>query len=97
MTGEHLKQACIALVNHRVSAAHGLILIMAESAPVSMKEISDAGGFTSSNATGLVDSLCSQKLVYREHPEDDRRKVMVTITPDGLNILKSVKKQLEHV
>lgn len=97
MTGENLKQACIALANHRLTAVHAMILLMCEKGSVSMKEISDIGNFSSSNATGLVDSLCSQNLVFRDHPEDDRRKVIVTITPNGRTILDSIKKQIEHV
>lgn len=97
MTGENLKYACIALVNHKISAAHALILLLAEHGPVSMKEICDGASFSSSNGTGLVDSLCNQNLVFRHHPEEDRRKVIVTITPNGLTVLKSIKKQIEHV
>jgi len=97
MTGEDFKQACIALSNHRITAAHAMILLMTEEKPVSMKEISDVGNFSSSNATGLVDSLCKQDLVMRHTLDDDRRKVIVSIRPNGLTILKSLKKQLEHV
>lgn len=97
MTGEHLKHVCLALVNHKLSAAHGMILIMAEAGPVSMKDISDAGNFTASNSTGLVDSLCKQHMVYRDQPPDDRRKVMVKITAAGTTVLTSLKKQIEHV
>ncbi len=97
MTGENLKHACIALVNHKITAAHAMILLMAEAAPASMTEIAEAGGFTTSNATGLVDSMCSQNLVSREQLADDRRKVMVVLAPEGKDLLKSIKKQIEHV
>jgi DNA-binding MarR family transcriptional regulator len=94
MTGEHLKHACIALVNHKISAGHAMILLLAEEQPVSMTDIANAGGFSTSNSTGLVDSLCSEGLVSREHPPGDRRKVMARITQRGTDVLQSLKKQL---
>ncbi len=39
------------------------------------------------SAVGLVDRLVADKLVEREHSAEDRRKVLVAVTPRGQRIL----------
>lgn len=97
MTADQLKQACVALTNHKVHASQAMIMLMAEEKPVSMTEIAQVGGFTTSNATGLIDSLASAGWVDRCQAPEDRRKVMVKISEPGLAILNSINKQIQHV
>lgn len=42
------------------------------------------------SAVGLVDRLSAEKLVVRETSEEDRRRVFITLTPRGENILEGL-------
>jgi DNA-binding MarR family transcriptional regulator len=48
-----------------------------------------------SNTTRLVDKLIEKKLVERDICENNRRKVEITITPKGLNLLNNIDNKLE--
>lgn len=97
MTADHLRHACIALTNHKVHATQCMILLMAEEKPVTMTEIAQVGGFTTSNCTGLIDSMVSFGWVDRVQDPADRRKVMIKISEPGIARLDSIKKQIEHL
>ena len=47
----------------------------------------------SSNASRLVDRLLAKKFVARCTSENDKRSVNVSITPEGLEVLKQIDKQ----
>lgn len=42
------------------------------------------------SAVGLVDRLAAEKLVVREASEEDRRRVFITLTPRGADILEGL-------
>ena len=48
-----------------------------------------------SNTTRLVDKLIEKKLVEIDICENNRRKVEITITPKGLNLLNNIDNKLE--
>ena len=48
-----------------------------------------------SNTTRLVDKLIEKKLVERDICENNRRKVEITITLKGLNLLTNIDNKLE--
>jgi len=70
----------------------GLLLHLAKGGPRSLKELADMFCMTSSAATQLVDSLEEEKLVTRTEDPQDRRKVIVAITPKGHIKLEDAKK-----
>lgn len=43
-----------------------------------------------SNATRLVDKLIEKKLVNREKNIEDKRQMLISITPEGLNLLSKL-------
>lgn len=53
-------------------------------------ELADMAGVTRATMTGLVDTLERDDLVRREPDKDDRRMMLVTLTPKGLELLKSI-------
>jgi DNA-binding MarR family transcriptional regulator len=53
-----------------------------------MNELARFLGLTKANATGLVDRLVKKGLVTRRHSEEDRRVVLVWLTPSGLRIAR---------
>ncbi|MEU9087466.1 MarR family transcriptional regulator [Streptomyces sp. NPDC048357] len=58
---------------------------------VSIGELARAGGVTSRNITGLVDTLERDDLVRRVQDQGDRRSVRARITPTGREWLKSFR------
>ena len=48
-----------------------------------------------SNTTRLVDKLLARGYVYREICEDNRRKVEITITAEGMKALKEMDKAVD--
>src|SRR5664279_766083 len=58
---------------------------ISSSESLSMTEIADKMTHTTAAATGLVDRLENLGYVRRMHASDDRRKVLVRITPKGLD------------
>lgn len=50
-----------------------------------------------SNASRLVDKLVIKDFVKRETCEKDRRQMDVAITDNGLDLLKEMEENLEHV
>jgi MarR family 2-MHQ and catechol resistance regulon transcriptional repressor len=45
---------------------------------------------SNSNMTTVIDNLEKRKLVHRERAKDDRRKIIVHLTNDGLNLIKDI-------
>ncbi len=70
---------------------YSLLGYLAHCDHLTMSEIAAAMGHTTAAATGLVDRL--EKLVYvkRAHASDDRRKIMVRITKNGLDLVGRVR------
>ncbi|BAJ32620.1 MULTISPECIES: MarR family transcriptional regulator [Kitasatospora] len=60
-------------------------------AGLSIGELARAGGVSSRNVTGLVDTLEGERLALRAQDPDDRRSVRVTITPEGHAWLESFR------
>ena len=46
------------------------------------------------NATRLMDKLCDKKLIERVRCEHDRRVVFISITNQGLELLKTIDKTI---
>jgi DNA-binding MarR family transcriptional regulator len=53
-------------------------------------ELAELAGVTRATMTGLVDTLERDDLVRREPDKDDRRMMLVTLTPKGEALLKSI-------
>ncbi len=58
---------------------------------LTMTDISRKMGHSTAAATGLVDRLEKLGYVERLHASDDRRKVMVQITPKGLQLVQQLR------
>ena len=72
---------------------------------LTMTEIAKKMGHTTAAATGLVDRLEKLGHVERGHAKNDRRKILVRITPSGKRIVSEVRddmianllKMMEHL
>jgi DNA-binding MarR family transcriptional regulator len=67
---------------------------IASSESLSMTEIADKMAHTTAAATGLVDRLANLGYVQRMHASDDRRKVLVRITPKGVNLVGRIRQDI---
>ena len=67
---------------------------ISSSESLSMTEIADKMTHTTAAATGLVDRLENLGYVQRMHASDDRRKVLVRITPKGLALVGRIRQDI---
>jgi DNA-binding MarR family transcriptional regulator len=63
---------------------------------VMMTDVARWSGHSTAAATGLVDRLEKLKLVERVHAIDDRRKVLVQATPEGLKVAREFRELIEQ-
>jgi DNA-binding MarR family transcriptional regulator len=57
---------------------------------MSMGEIGHKTLITKGTLTGVIDRLIQKQLVYREIPPDNRRRVIVQLTPQGQQVFEQV-------
>ncbi len=80
------------LARGKVSFAQYCLLgFLASQKHLSMTEIAGRMGHTTAAATGLVDRLEKLSHVRRVHASDDRRKILVQITPSGGRLVTEVR------
>lgn len=68
-----------------------LLGFLAAQEHLTMTEIAHRMGHTTAAATGLVDRLEKLGHVRRVHASDDRRKILVEITPSGAALVGEVR------
>jgi DNA-binding MarR family transcriptional regulator len=70
------------------------VLVQLEEAPdgASMSEVAARILASKSGLTRVIDNMVKAGLVRRERPEDDRRLVLVFVTPDGLSTLEAARR-----
>jgi DNA-binding MarR family transcriptional regulator len=68
-----------------------LRLIALRGQPVNMQALADAALLRCATMTGIVDRLVRMGLVSRQRDAQDRRQVLVDLTPAGLVALQQVK------
>ncbi|MFH1572061.1 MAG: MarR family transcriptional regulator, partial [Gemmatimonadota bacterium] len=59
--------------------------------PLSSVALSRELGVSPANVTGIIDRLVEKDLVERLRPEDDRRKVLLSLTEAGAEIAGSLR------
>jgi len=70
----------------------GLIIGLHKNPYITLKEMSECLGLSKSTVSGMVDRLVGQGVVVREIPEDNRRTVRLSLSPDFKknNVLKDL-------
>jgi DNA-binding MarR family transcriptional regulator len=83
--------ASVILFNHAVAAKVGLgasdgqfMTLLQTYGPLTPRQLAEHTGLTSGTVTGVIDRLESLGLVTREPDPTDRRKVLVTPSPDAI-------------
>jgi DNA-binding MarR family transcriptional regulator len=67
-----------------------VLLALLRQREVRMNELALTLGLSKANATGLVDRLVKKGLVDRRHSEEDRRAVLVRLTPAGTGVARKL-------
>lgn len=73
-----------------------LRILKGANAPLKVQTIKDRMLERSPNATRLMDKLCAKYYIERLPSEHDRRVVKIAITDNGLDLLKSIPKDLNR-
>lgn len=61
---------------------------------LTMSDIAKKMGHSTAAATGLVDRLEKLSYVERAHAAEDRRKIMVSITSKGVDLVSNMRKEI---
>ncbi|MCB1224655.1 MAG: MarR family transcriptional regulator [Verrucomicrobiales bacterium] len=72
-----------------------LLTYLSTSRELTMTDIARKMGHSTAAATGLVDRLEKLGYMERTHAVDDRRKVLVRITPRGLDLVARLRDELQ--
>jgi DNA-binding MarR family transcriptional regulator len=70
-----------------MSALLVLLALAAQGEPLTMREAAKFANVSTAAMTGTVDRLVVLALVERRAAEDDRRKVLVALTPKGAELM----------
>jgi DNA-binding MarR family transcriptional regulator len=74
-----------------LTAAQGdALTVLAQAGPISLKELGTLLIAEAGHPSRLVDRLVAAGLVERQPAEDDRRRVVITLTADGRRLAKRV-------
>lgn len=73
---------------------YSLLGFLSSKGPLSMGQLAALMGHTTPATTGLVERLNQAGLVQRHHPDYDRRKVIVEITPKGAAVVEAHKHEM---
>ncbi|WP_026918112.1 MarR family winged helix-turn-helix transcriptional regulator [Gordonia shandongensis] len=75
-----------------ISAAQGSALaLLHDHGPMRMGEFADRESIRMPTATALIDGLCREGLVSREPDPTDRRAVLISITPQGVDAVDDIR------
>lgn len=93
---ESCDEMCVA--QHGITATQGYTLLaFPNEADLSMNELSEQMGLASSTMTRMVDHLVRKGLVGRQHDEDDRRVVRVSLTSEGKRLRQELERERQQL
>jgi DNA-binding MarR family transcriptional regulator len=73
-----------------------LLSYLATAREITMTDIARKMGHSTAAATGLVDRLEKLGYMERTHAIDDRRKVLVRVTPKGVDLVSRLRDELQN-
>jgi len=79
------------LLNHKLSVSQfGVLEALYHLGPLCQKDIGAKILKTSGNITLVIDNLEKRQLVNRKKDPEDRRKMVISLTKSGLDMIKSI-------
>lgn len=71
--------------------------IAVQETPISQKELAQTLGLEDASVVPLIDRLVKQQLVERIQPEEDRRKRLLHVTPQGDALYQKLKIEADRL
>lgn len=71
--------------------------IAIQETPITQKELAHSLGLEDASVVPLIDRLVKQQLVERFQPEDDRRKRLLHVTPQGNELYQKLKVEADSL
>lgn len=65
-----------------------VLRILSENDQISLGELAQRLKITNSSLSGIIDRLVQANLILRERSKEDRRVLILTLTPEGENLVK---------
>ena len=72
-------------------AQHMAVMAIDESGPLTIKSLAAILGVSSPSASAMVDKLVEKDMLTREQSQEDRRKVIVHISPEAARKIERIK------
>lgn len=97
MNLDSLEQVLKAVSAQGYSIPQLTLLLALRNGKLTMTEAASKVGHSTAAATGSVDHLEKKRLVGREHDKEDRRKIWVSLTTNGMFSLSSLEKSINKI
>ena len=68
-----------------------VIMIADEQGPVTIKDLAEMLGVSAPSASEMVEKLVEKNILKREHSHEDRRKVIVSVSPGAAKHIEKIK------
>ncbi len=85
------------VAEHNITGPQLLCLYyIANHSPATLSQISRQLSLSASTVNGIIDRLTAKSLVTRKRPSEDRRKVLLTLTAKGRQVVTNAPKLLHR-
>jgi MarR family transcriptional regulator for hemolysin len=71
--------------------------LASESEPMTQKALAQVLGLEEASVVPLIDRLVAQQLIERQQPEEDRRKRLLLVTPQGWTAFEKIKIEVDRL
>jgi DNA-binding MarR family transcriptional regulator len=68
-----------------------VLMVADEHGPVTIKDLAETLGVSSPSVSAMVEKLVEKNILKREHSREDRRKVIVSISPEAAEHIEKIK------
>ena len=72
------------------------IMMVRRRGEVHMTELSALLGVTPASTSGMVDRLVEKNILVREHSTEDRRRVIVRVSPMAMDQIRQIEEEVLH-
>jgi len=94
MNEQDFKKTILVLARQDLTINQIVILLKSAEGCFIMRDLAEATGTTVSNVTGAVTRMNKMGLIRRISRNEDRRKIIIAITPKGSKALSALREEL---